>query len=108
MKNSFEKCDKTYKKSLEKCERSKQMTEEIKDELENTYEFLIFEIEYIELKTYKIYVSISLTDYKNNDKIKAIEFNFKWDDRGTKESNLNQMKYKINKAILKFFMKEGE
>ena len=108
MKKSFEKCDKTYKKSLEKCERSKQMTEEIKDELENTYEFLIFEIEYIELKTYKIYVSISLTDYKNNDKIKAIEFNFKWDDRGTKESNLNQLKYKINKAILKFFMKEGE
>ena len=84
------------------------MTEEIKDELENTYEYLIFEIEYIELKTYKIYVSISLTDYKNNDKIKAIEFNFRWDDRGTKESNLNQMKYKINKAILKFFMKEGE
>ena len=83
------------------------MTEEIKDELENTYEFLIFEIEYIEIKTYKIYVSISLTDYKNNDKIKAIEFNFKWDDRGTKESNLHQLKYKINKAILKFFMKEG-
>ena len=30
MENSLQKCDKTYKKSLEKCERRKEMKEEIR------------------------------------------------------------------------------
>ena len=82
------------------------MTEIIKDELEKYYEFLNFEIEYIKIRTYNIYVSISLTDYKNNDIVKAVQFEFGWDVRHTTESNLNQLKYKINKAIIKFFIKE--
>lgn len=82
------------------------MVEEIKDELEKYYEFLSIDVEYIKIRTYNIYVSISLTDYKNEDIIKAVQFEFTWDIRGTKESNLNQLKYKINKAIIKFFIKE--
>lgn len=82
------------------------MEEIIKDELEKYYEFLNIDVEYIKIRTYNIYVSISLTDYKNEDIIKAVQFEFTWDIRGTKESNLNQLKYKINKAIIKFFIKE--
>ena len=82
------------------------MEEIIKDELEKYYEFLSIDVEYIKIRTYNIYVSISLTDYKNEDIIKAVQFEFTWDIRGTKESNLNQLKYKINKAIIKFFIKE--
>lgn len=82
------------------------MEETIKEELEKYYEFLNIEVEYIKIRTYNIYVSISLTDYKNEDIIKAVQFEFTWDIRGTKESNLNQLKYKINKAIIKFFIKE--
>lgn len=83
------------------------MEETIKDELEKYYEFLNIEVEYIKIRTYNIYVSISLTDYKNEDIIKAVQFEFTWDIRGTKESNLNQLKYKINKAIIKFFIRNG-
>lgn len=83
------------------------MEEIIKDELEKYYEFLNIDVEYIKIRTYNIYVSISLTDYKNEDIIKAVQFEFTWDIRGTKESNLNQLKYKINKAIIKFFIRNG-
>lgn len=82
------------------------MEEIIKDELEKYYEFLNIDVEYIKIRTYNIYVSISLTDYKNEDIIKAVQFEFTWDIRGTNESNLNQLKYKINKTIIKFFIKE--
>jgi len=83
------------------------MEETIKDELEKYYEFLNIDVEYIKIRTYNIYVSISLTEYKNEDIIKAVQFEFTWDIRGTKESNLNQLKYKINKAIIKFFIRNG-
>lgn len=83
------------------------MEETIKEELEKYYEFLLIDVEYIKIRTYNIYVSISLTDYKNEDIIKAVQFEFAWDIRGTNESNLNQLKYKINKAIIKFFIRNG-
>lgn len=83
------------------------MEEIIRDELQNYYEFLSIDVEYIKLRTYNIYVSISLTDYKNADIIKSVQFEFTWDIRGTNESNLNQLKYKINKAIIKFFIRNG-
>jgi hypothetical protein len=81
------------------------MEETIKDELEKYYEFLNIEVEYITIRTYNIYVSISLTDYKNTDIIKSVQFEFIWNKNGTNESNLNQLKYKINKAIIKFFIR---
>lgn len=83
------------------------MEEIIRDELQDYYEFLSIDVEYIKLRTYNIYVSISLTDYKNADIIKSVQFEFTWDIRGTNESNLNQLKYKINKAIIKFFIRNG-
>ena len=83
------------------------MEEIIRDELQNYYEFLSIDVEYIKFRTYNIYVSISLTDYKNVDIIKSVQFEFTWDIRGTNESNLNQLKYKINKAIIKFFIRNG-
>ena len=84
------------------------MEETIIDELEKYYEFLNIEVEYITIRTYNIYVSISLTDYKNTDIIKTVQFEFYWNKNGTTESNINQLKYKINKAIIKFFIKERE
>ena len=95
------------KEELEKRWKGVENMEEIiKEELEKYYEFLNIDVEYIKIRTYNIYVSISLTDYKNEDIIKAVQFEFTWDIRGTNESNLNQLKYKINKAIIKFFIKE--
>ena len=84
------------------------MEETIRDELQNYYEFLNIEVEYTTIRTYNIYVSISLTDYKNTDIIKTVQFEFYWNKNGTTESNINQLKYKINKAIIKFFIKERE
>ena len=52
------------------------MEEIIKEELEKYYEFLSIDVEYIKIRTYNIYVSISLTDYKNKDIIKAVQFVF--------------------------------
>lgn len=82
------------------------MEETIIEELEKYYEFLSIEVEYVTVRTYNIYVSISLTDYKNTDIIKAVQFEFYWNKDGTIESNMNQLKYKVNKSIIKFFIKE--
>lgn len=82
------------------------MVEEIIDELENTYDFLTIEVEYVTIRTYKIYVACKVVDFKDKEYTKAIEFNFSWDIKGTNESNFNQLKYKIDRAILKFFKKE--
>ena len=85
------------------------MEETIIEELQNTYEdFLHIEIEYITIRTYKIYVSINFTEFKNDDKIRAVEFTFIWDKNGTIESNINQLKYKINKSIVRLCLKRGE
>ena len=83
-------------------------TDVIKKELETYYNYLQIEIEHIDVQKYNFYIGIPLTDFKNKDIIKSIQFEFNWDIKGSETSNLNQLKYKINKSIVKIFMKEGE
>lgn len=85
------------------------MEEQIIEELQKTYEeFLHIEIEYIKIRTYKFYISLNVIEYKEKSKIKAIEFDFVINNENTIDANINQLKYKINKAIVRLCMKRGE
>lgn len=84
------------------------MEEKIIEELQKTYEeFLNIEIEYIKTRTYKFYISLNVED-REKSKIKAIEFDFIINTENTIDANINQLKYKINKAIVRLCMKRGE
>lgn len=82
------------------------MIEKIEEELKKYYEFLTIEVEYDEFQTYKIYISVNLSDYIESEVVKGVEFEYKWIGNLTITSNIEQMKYKIEKAIIKFFRKE--
>ena len=82
------------------------MSEKIEEELKKYYEFLTIEVEYVEFQTYKIYISVNLSDYIESEVVKGVEFEYKWIGNLTITSNIEQMKYKIEKAIIKFFRKE--
>ena len=82
------------------------MIEKIEEELKKYYEFLTIEVEYVEFQTYKIYISVNLSDYIESEVVKGVEFEYKWIGNLTITSNIEQMKYKIEKAIIKFFRKE--
>ena len=83
------------------------MIEEIEDFLQDKYEYITIEIE---KGNYTIefifYISVRLTDFKNNDTVKSIRFVFYWNKQNTTESNLRQIKAKIDNSIVKFFNKE--
>lgn len=82
------------------------MVEDIEEKLKEYYEFLTIEVEYAKIKTYKIFISVTLMDYRDSEVIKGIEFYYKWEDYLTFTANIEQMRYKIEKAIIKFFRKE--
>ena len=82
------------------------MIKKIEEELKKYYEFLTIEVEYVEFQTYKIYISVNLSDYIESEVVKGVEFEYKWIGNLTITSNIEQMKYKIEKAIIKFFRKE--
>lgn len=82
------------------------MIEKIKEELKKYYDFLTIEVEYVEFQTYKIYISVNLLDYIKSEVVKGVEFKYKWVGNLTISSNIEQIKYKIEKAIIKFFRKE--
>ena len=82
------------------------MIEKIEEELKKYYDFLTIEVEYVEFQTYKIYISVNLLDYIESEVVKGVEFEYKWIGNLTITSNIEQMKYKIEKAIIKFFRKE--
>ena len=80
------------------------MIEEIEDYLQEIYDYISIEIE---KGRYSFeYISVRLTDFKNNDTVKSIRFNFYWDRHVTDETNYRQLKTKIDNSIIKFFMKE--
>lgn len=82
------------------------MIEEIEDNLQDEYNYLSIEIEKGRNETeFIFYVSVKLTDFKNNDVVKSIRFNFYWNKTLTIETNIRQIKQKINNSIIKFFMK---
>lgn len=82
------------------------MSEKIEEELKKYYDFLTIEVEYVEFQTYKIYISVNLLDYIESEVVKGVEFKYKWVGNLTISSNIEQIKYKIEKAIIKFFRKE--
>ena len=82
------------------------MPEKIEEELKKYYDFLTIEVEYVEFQTYKIYISVNLLDYIESEVVKGVEFKYKWVGNLTISSNIEQIKYKKEKAIIKFFRKE--
>lgn len=100
-------CKNCYYENTKDKEEIKTMVEEIEEKLKEYYEFLTIEVEYAKIKTYKIFISITLTDYRNSDVIKGVEFYYNWEDHLTFTANIEQMRYNIEKAIIKFFRKEA-
>lgn len=72
------------------------MDDKIKEELEKYYNNLTIEVEYIKIKTYKIFIT---TNILNNRKVKNILFCiiYAWDDKMTTSANIEQIKYYIDK-----------
>lgn len=81
------------------------MDDKIMEELEKYYNNLTIKVEYIKIKTYKIFIT---TNILNNRKVKNIEFCivYKWDDKMTTSANIEQIKYYIDKNLIKGFHKE--
>ena len=78
------------------------MSEDIQESLEVYYPNLQIEVEYIYIRKYQIklikYTNIILKDKKNNDIIKkSVTFEYKWNNHWTFSSNIEQIKYLINK-----------
>ena len=84
------------------------MVEEIEEKLQEYYEFLTIEVDYVKIKTYKIYISVKLTDFRDSEVIKGVEFEQTWEDNLTFSANIEQLRYHIEKAIIKFFRKENK
>lgn len=83
------------------------MIEEIEDNLQDEYNYLTIEIEKGRYNIeFIFYVSVKLTDFKDNDTVKSIRFNFYWNKNLTTDANIRQIKQKINNSIIKFFIKE--
>lgn len=83
------------------------MDEIILEKLKDEFEYLTIEVEYYEIKTYKIYISCNLKEFDNTDTIKGVEFLYKWQDHLTTTANIDLLKHKIELAILEFFRKEN-
>lgn len=99
-------CKNCYYENTKDKKEIKTMVEEIEEKLKEYYEFLTIEVEYAKIKTYKIFISVTLMDYRNSDVIKGVEFYYNWEDHLTFTANIEQMRYNIEKAIIKFFRKE--
>lgn len=82
------------------------MEEIIEENLQEHYEFLTIEVKYVKIKTYKIFISCNLSNYKEETIIKGVEFEFEWDNNFTTSANIEQIKYHINKSIIKFFERD--
>lgn len=81
--------------------------ESIEDYLQEIYDYITIEIDKgRKTNEYIFYISIRLTDFKNNDTVKSIRFKFYWNRHVTNETNYRQLKSKIDNSIIKFFMKE--
>lgn len=81
------------------------MEDDIKEYLENEFEFVKFDIKYKSIKLYTIIVELLINDNGQNKLIRT-EFDYKWETHSTNNANLGQVKYYVNKSILKMFKKE--
>lgn len=78
------------------------MSEDIQEILETYYPDLQIEVKYIDIRKYQIklikHTNTILKDNKNNDIIKkSVSFEYQWSNNWTFSSNIEQIKYLINK-----------
>lgn len=78
------------------------MVEEIQEKLQELYSTIQIEVEYLEIRKYKItlikYTNTILKDNKNNDIIKkSVTFEYKWGNNWTFSDNIEQIKFTIDK-----------
>lgn len=81
------------------------MEDEIKEYLENEFEFVKFDIKYKSIKLYTIKVELLIYDHEQY-KFIGTDFDYKWETQSTNNANLGQIKYYVNKSIIKMFKKE--
>lgn len=78
------------------------MSEDIEESLEPYFPNIEIEVKYIDIRKYQIklikHTNTILKDKKNNDIIKkSVTFEYKWSNNWTFSSNIEQIKYSINK-----------
>ena len=84
------------------------MFEEIQEKLQDLYSTIQIEVEYIDIRKYKIilikhntikdYGTTILKSNKNNDIIKkSVTFEYKWKNNWTFSANIEQIKFTIDK-----------
>lgn len=84
------------------------MVEEIQEKLQDLYSTIQIEVEYIDIRKYKIilikhntikdYGTTILKSNKNNDIIKkSVTFEYKWENNWTFSANIEQIKFTIDK-----------
>lgn len=88
------------------------MSEDIQESLEVYYPNLQIEVKYIDIRKYEIklikHTNTILKDNKNNDIIKkSVTFEYKWSNNWTFSSNIEQIKYSINKYF-KLYLESEE
>ena len=84
------------------------MVEEIQEKLQEIYSTIQIEVEYIDIRKYKIilikhntikdYGTTILKSNKNNEIIKkSVTFEYKWENNWTFSANIEQIKFTIDK-----------
>ena len=78
------------------------MSEDIQESLGPYFPNIEIEVKYIDIRKYQIklikHTNTILKDKKNNDIIKkSVTFDYKWNNNWTFSSNIEQIKYLINK-----------
>ena len=78
------------------------MSEDIQESLEPYFPNIEIEVKYNDIRKYQIklikHTNTILKDKKNNDIIKkSVTFEYKWNNNWTFSSNIEQIKYSINK-----------
>ncbi len=78
------------------------MVEEIQEKLQEYYKNIQIEVEYLEIRKYKIILikhnNTILKSNKNNDIIKkSVTFEYKWENNWTFSANIEQIKFTIEK-----------
>lgn len=88
------------------------MSEDIQEILEAYFPNIEIEVKYIDIRKYQIklikHTNTILKDKKNNDIIKkSVTFEYKWNNNWTFSSNIEQIKYSINKYF-KLYLESEE
>ena len=86
------------------------MSKDIKESLEVYYPNIQIEVEYLEIRKYKITLIKNrqiLKDNKNNDIIKkSVTFEYKWQNNWIFSANIEQIKYTIDKYFKLYLERE--